>query len=402
MRHRKNMTILLAAFIALWQIPFSAAADSVTVELVYAETDGGMAVVDCIMTYEGATCPYTGVEISPMVDGKPVTAIAAEAFTECRSLLWLYIPASVTEIATDAFEDWGTIDVYGYPESYTETFAQQYAQSYSPVIAFEITDGEATVSDAELNVQYMVIPETYAGCPVTTIGSEAFAFCDEMLTVDIPETVTTIESYAFNECRALTALPITDRVTSIGEGAFAYCTSVTELTLPQGMTEVPSYLCVGASSLQSVRLPEGLQSISWDAFSYCTSLCEINIPDTVKSIGARAFEANRSLTEIHIPPSVTSMYSSAFQDSYSVTIYGQSGSYAEEFAAAQSIPFVAEHTDAVVGDIDGDGVVAIADVILLHRCVTECADTILPDGVDINGDAVLDMADCTALLQQLL
>ncbi len=402
MRYQK-IAAVLAVSLAVWQMPFAVSADGdVTVELLYAPTDGGMAVVDCIMTYEGATCPYTGVEIPPVVDGKPVTTIAADAFAECLSLLWLYIPASVTEFAADAFEDWRTIDVYGYPESDTETFAQQYAQSFTPVIVYEITDGEAIVTDANLNVQYMVIPETYAGCPVTTIGSEAFAFCDEMLTVDIPATVTTIESYAFNECRALTALPITDRVTSIGEGAFAYCTSVTELALPQGMTEVPSYLCIGAGTLQTVRLPEGIQSISWDAFSYCTALCDINIPDTVKSIGARAFEANHSLTEIHIPASVTSMYSSAFQDSYAVTIYGKAGSYAEQFAAAQGIPFVAEMQEIFTGDVDGDGIVAIADVILLHRCLCEDAGVTLPDTVDINGDGLLDMADCAAVLSALL
>ncbi len=402
MRYQKMAAAVLTASLALWQMPFAASADGdVTVDLIYAQTDSGMAVVDCIMTYEGATCPYTGVEIPPVVDGSPVTTIAAEAFAECPSLLWLYVPASVTEIAANAFEDWSTIDVYGYPESHTEAFAQQYAQSFTPVIEFAIADGEATVTDAHLNVQYMVIPETYAGCPVTTIGSEAFAFCDEMLTVDIPETVTTIESYAFNECRALTALPITDRITSIGEGAFAYCTSVTALTLPQGMTAVPAYLCIGASALRSVRLPEGLRSISWDAFSYCTALCDINIPDTVTSIGARAFEANRSLTEIHIPPSVTSMYSSAFRDSYSVTIYGQAGSYAEEFAAAQGIPFVAEAIENLTGDVDGDGVIAIADAVLLHRCVTECADAALPVIPDINGDGLLDLNDVCAILSAI-
>lgn len=58
---------------------------------------------------------------------------------------------------------------------------------------------------------------------VTTIGENAFSYCENLKKVTIPNTVTSIGNYAFKECRKLKSITIPNSVTSIGNFAFYRC-----------------------------------------------------------------------------------------------------------------------------------------------------------------------------------
>ena len=64
---------------------------------------------------------------------------------------------------------------------------------------------------------------------VTTIGEDAFYWCDSLTSVTIPDSVTTIGDRAFSECYSLTSVTIPDSVTSIRDEAFSYCSSLTSV-----------------------------------------------------------------------------------------------------------------------------------------------------------------------------
>ena len=46
----------------------------------------------------------------------------------------------------------------------------------------------------------VVIPASYNGMPVTKISNSAFSYCDSLISVTIPDSVTTIGAYAFSGC----------------------------------------------------------------------------------------------------------------------------------------------------------------------------------------------------------
>jgi hypothetical protein len=73
------------------------------------------------------------------------------------------------------------------------------------------------------------IPSTYNGLPVTSIGYQAFLFCNGLTSITIPDSVTSIGNEAFSFCNSLTSITIPDNVTSIGNQAFAHCTSLTNI-----------------------------------------------------------------------------------------------------------------------------------------------------------------------------
>ena len=72
---------------------------------------------------------------------------------------------------------------------------------------------------------------------VTRIGDYAFARCNSLTSIVIPEGVTSIGKYAFWYCSSLTSITIPDSVTSIGDWAFLNCTLLTSITFQGSMEQ---------------------------------------------------------------------------------------------------------------------------------------------------------------------
>ncbi len=66
---------------------------------------------------------------------------------------------------------------------------------------------------------------------------------------------------------------------------------------------------------------------------------DVVIPDNVTSI--TGFYMCKSLTSITVPDSIVDIDEGAFKDCENLTIYATAGSYAEEYAEENNIPFKA-------------------------------------------------------------
>ena len=95
----------------------------------------------------------------------------------------------------------------------------------------------------------------------------------------------------------------------------------------------------GCKGLTSITIPDSVTYIGESAFSGCTGLTSITIPDSVTSIGSRAFSGCTGLTSITIPDNVTTIGYEAFSGCTNLTIYCYQGSYAEEYAKSNNIPY---------------------------------------------------------------
>ncbi len=121
----------------------------------------------------------------------------------------------------------------------------------------------------------IVIPSTYDGKPVTSIGDRAFFICRNLTSIEIPNSVTSIGNYAFYYCNSLTSIEIPNSVTSIGNYAFRDCYSLTCIEIPNSVTSIGDY-----------------------AFGYCTNLTSIEIPSSVTNIGSSVFYCCFKLVEV--------------------------------------------------------------------------------------------------------
>ena len=155
---------------------------------------------------------------------------------------------------------------------------------------------------------------TYDGITyqVTSIGSEAFAGCESLSKVVIPNSITTIGDVAFFWCFSLKSISIPNSVTKIGDSAFMGCHSLSSIILPTNLTDIESSAFYNCTSLDSIVIPTGITRIESGAFSYCAGLTFVDIPINVNYIGEFAFRECSSLTSITIPSSVLSIGEETF------------------------------------------------------------------------------------------
>ena len=90
------------------------------------------------------------------------------------------------------------------------------------------------------------------------------------------------------------------------------------------------------------HLPAALQFIGEDAFKG-TPAEEVILPETVQTIQSRAFAEMPRLEAITIPDSVLWIGDDIFAGDLNVTIYGNTGSKAEEYARENQIDFRTVH-----------------------------------------------------------
>lgn len=184
---------------------------------------------------------------------------------------------------------------------------------------YEVKVGKATL------LNEIVIPSTYKGKTVTSIGESAFSGCSSLTNINIPDSVTSIGNYAFNSCSSLTSITIPDSVTSIWGSAFYDCDNLQYNEYENGYylgNENNPYLVLVTAKSRDItycNISNDTKIICNSAFYYCSNLTSITIGNSVTSIGNSAFGICSSLTSITIPGSVTSIGNSAFGGCSSLT-----------------------------------------------------------------------------------
>lgn len=163
----------------------------------------------------------------------------------------------------------------------------EFEITYDNGISYSVVGYKEFFNDERDNE--IVIPSTYNGRPVTSIGDGAFYCCISLTSIEIPLSVTSIGSSAFFGCRNLSSLEIPPSVTSIGNGAFSECSSLTSIEIPSSVTSIGDRAFSECSSFTSIKIPEGVRSIGSYAFKNCSRLRSIEIPSSVTIIGYSLF-----------------------------------------------------------------------------------------------------------------
>ena len=168
---------------------------------------------------------------------------------------------------------------------------------------------------------------------LASIGSFAFANCNALISITIPNSVTSIVDHAFARCTSLNSINIPEKVTSIGSNAFSGCSALTSITIPNSVTTIGSSAFGGCSGITSINVDS--ENTIYDSRDNCNAIIETAtntliagcqntvISNSVSSIGSYAFNGCSGLNSITIPNSVTSIGNNAFYDCsglFSITI----------------------------------------------------------------------------------
>lgn len=155
------------------------------------------------------------------------------------------------------------------------------------------------------------VPAELDGAKVTAIGTGAFAGCESVAEIVLPEGVEALGDGAFADCYSLESIRIPATVTQVGANPFAGCENLRKLDLADGQETLLTIngvlfgdggarliFCPRALPMERYAVPEGVVTIDARAFCYCNRLLSVTLPDSVAEIGAGAFNARANLTLI--------------------------------------------------------------------------------------------------------
>ena len=229
----------------------------------------------------------TVVVIPPTISSWPVTKIGEDAFQDNTTITSVTIPASVTEIGSNAFAGCTNLTIVNYAGDWSNLTIQSgnpavQDAANAPLFDFEFIPPDNTaviVTNYKYNgaAADVTIPSRYKGKPVTMIGHAAF-FNSAVTSVTIPDSVTSISDEAFINCPKLTNISIPNSVTYIGFSAFSSCTSLKSITLPSSLSFISGALFLGCSQLTTIHIPVSVTSIGNNAFADCPSLMTVTYP----------------------------------------------------------------------------------------------------------------------------
>ena len=180
-----------------------------------------------------------------------VTSIGKSAF-QGSGLTEMTIPSTVSDLGREAFQDCKSLKVLNFPkQSKFSVIPQEFCRSCP--------------------IEELVLPEG-----VTTISSDAFYYCENLVAVTLPETLEYIGSMAFYHASALNYIDLPDNLATIKSHAFSY-SGLKKVVLPKKITELGVYAFESCKSLEELELSASMLAYTY-SFQHCSALKKIISP----------------------------------------------------------------------------------------------------------------------------
>lgn len=147
-----------------------------------------------------------------------------------------------------------------------------------------------------------------------TLGGSAFRGCASISSVKIGGTISGVSNHSFYGAKSATSIDFSacTNLTYIGENAFRECEKATSIIVPSGYTSIGNYAYQNCYALESVVIHNGVLTIGQYAFQSDSKIKSIIIPDSVTSIGYMAFQGS-GLTSVKMSNAVTTFGGNCFQ-----------------------------------------------------------------------------------------
>ena len=391
-----------------------------------------------------------------------VTEIPAYCFFDADPLTDLQLPSTLQLIGEGAFSHCANLESVTFPEELLACDPQAFSNC-SKLAEVNVNDKCVFLgSNCFMNCSAITNMDLKN---VKYLGSTAFNGCTALKTVTAAKLEETDRAPFYN-CTSLETVTFPETLKKIGPVAFMKCRSLTDAVIPASVEYVGDGYAVGCTALEAIQLAEGNQNyVVVDGVLYDKDMTrlvslpgtmtntEFTVPATVETIGEQsarwtnltklntsnvkliaqtAFGESSALAEITFGAATDSINDMAFgscpaivkvtslnpappkggvfdEAVYSAaTLYvpiGSKDAYAAHvnWGKFLNIEEIEVEEPGVVGDLNGDGIVDVADVNICINIILELNnDPELKVLADLNGDGVVDVADVNAMINIIL
>ena len=325
-----------------------------------------------------------------------LVSIGASAFSGCSALNTVEFPSSLQVMKQDAFKGCSGLTQLQLPPSLQSIGAEAF-YGCTALASISLTGPVGKIGlDAFKKctaLQRVSIPdlETWMGCGFVNeysnplfLAQHLFVGNSEVTAIIIPATTRAIGDYAFYGFAAAASLTLGKRVTTIGKNAFTLCKGLKQIVIGDEVTAIGEKAFSTCSGLESLTIGARVDSIGDKAFIACTNLNEVICRATVPPVAVNVMwfsNATCSNAVLKVPKAAVEAYKKA-----------------AEWKRFSQIVGVDLHD--VIGDVNGDGEIGIADVNALVSLIL--TDGAAPASGDVNGDGEISVADVNALIDLIL
>lgn len=161
-----------------------------------------------------------------------------------------------------------------------------------------------------------------------------------LVSVVVPGSVKSIGSRAFAKCENLERITLKEGVEAIGSNAFTGCERLKSLWLPASVRQIDGWAFYGSGLIEPVfsadgktlvyypqkreeseyRVPEGVEEIGKIAFMNVAPLTRVILPQSLKKIASRAF-IDCGFTEITLPEDAVVEYGAFISHKHGIRIH---------------------------------------------------------------------------------
>ena len=226
-----------------------------------------------------------------------IVSIDNNAFRECGLLDSVFVPSTLSELGKNAFTKCEFLSVLdlsgtGIKEIQAETF-----------MGCSVLNGNKDTGNFRLPTG------------LVTIMDSAFADCEGLVGIELPDTLDRICDKAFmNSGLEYIDLKNVGTIYSNGGQCFMNCKYLRGVNISKNMTVIPVSSFEGCESLTDAIIPRNITVIREKAFKGCTSLVNLVLYDKVNAIAEEAFAKCESMVNAIIPSTVQGIVKNAFKD----------------------------------------------------------------------------------------
>ena len=329
--------------------------------------------------------------------------IGEAAFAGCASLVEVDMPSTLTAIGDYAFAGCSALTSVKLPASVEQVGAGAFMRCLSltsldvePSSSLRVIGATALMDCPALT--------TFQPGPVQSIGERALAGAG----------ITTLDLTASKQLRsigdwAMVLSPVSQvnlpaSVDSVGEGAWMYDTALKSIALGGNLAHMSDYMLAG-TGLESPLDLTGVSEVGDYAFYNVSTLREVELPSTLSWLGTRSMAGMTGMTAltchaVDVPDLGEKVWDGVKQRSVPLTVPEES--FEQYRLANQWMDFMYE-LKGLVGDVNNDGEVNIADINMLISIILGSKyDDATLSRADVNEDGEINLADVNMVIDIVL